>query len=411
MNQFEQPILILDDNKAVASVLGKYCQEIGFGYKIAKEGKEGLNLAKEQTFSIYIVDLNMPIMDGKSFIKEIQNIYPEAVIIVQTSHSEPKTIIEIMKQNVFDYILKPTDPEIFKQVLLKAKEHKHLVDIKNQQYLNAEKKLQGQIDWLLYKETLLVKDQVKKNTSPILNLHTSLNSGAGLGTLVTLLDMVATSAEKKADKYIVDAEYLELIFENSKYCKKQIESLSEFSKILNTKIELKPFSSIHLLEKIHNLKNSLTTLFEKKDIELILPNEIKNCNLMIDESMLLESIQEVLINAYKYSPSKSKIYLLINIKEGYFWICFKNNIQENSGFEIPVEYEKLVTEPFFRLARIVDESVIDVEKFSIGLGLTVVDFIMKKHNGLFFIHEVTDHTLQLPSQSVLAELLLPFQLK
>ncbi|MCB1190308.1 MAG: response regulator [Leptospiraceae bacterium] len=406
----KEPVLIVDDNKAMTAVLSKYCQLLDIEYEIAFNGKEGLSLVKKTNFSIFIVDLMMPVMDGKTFIKEIKSVLPDAVIIVQTSNNDPKTIIEIMKLNVFDYMLKPIDSEVFKQVILKSLEHKALLDFKNLHQLYAEKKVQSQIDWLLYKETLLVKDQVKQNTSPILNLHTSLNSGAGIGTLVTILDLVKATVEKKDNKYTVDAEYLDILFENGEYCKKQIHSLSEFSNVLNTKFELRASTSLQLLDRIYKLKNDSQELFAQKKIECILPEEVKKCNIAINENTILLAIHEIFVNAYKYSPPDSKIFLLTNIKDGYFWLSIKNSVDLSSGFGIPAEYEHLVTEPFFRLVQVVDESVVGFEKFSIGLGLTAVDFILKKHNGLFFIHEMMDHTQRTSSKSVFAEILLPYTL-
>ncbi len=73
---------------------------------------------------------------------------------------------------------------------------------------------------------------------------------------------------------------------------------------------------------------------------------------------------------------------------------------------IPEEYEKLVLEPFFRIQP-PDETIGDVEKFGLGLGLTVVDNVARKHGGIFLIHDVKDHMDGKVRNCVLADLLLP----
>ena len=62
-----------------------------------------------------------------------------------------------------------------------------------------------------------------------------------------------------------------------------------------------------------------------------------------------------------------------------------NEVNEDPYGGIPEKYEKLVLEPFFRLLP-PDESIGEVEKFSLGLGLTVVDNITRKHGGMFVIN-------------------------
>lgn len=62
----------------------------------------------------------MPVMDGRSFLVKLKEIYPNAIVLVQTAIDSNEKIIEIMKLGVFDYILKPIYPEIFLKILQKA---------------------------------------------------------------------------------------------------------------------------------------------------------------------------------------------------------------------------------------------------------------------------------------------------
>lgn len=69
---------------------------------------------------------------------------------------------------------------------------------------------------------------------------------------------------------------------------------------------------------------------------------------------------------------------------------------------------KKLIEPFFRIHPPV-ESFYSKEKFSLGLGLTMVDFILHRHNGMFFIRNAIDHTTEVKADCIIAEVFLPIQ--
>ncbi|HMV44733.1 MAG TPA: ATP-binding protein, partial [Leptospiraceae bacterium] len=140
------------------------------------------------------------------------------------------------------------------------------------------------------------------------------------------------------------------------------------------------------------------------------PSVQSTVQIEIDIEKIKLVLEELLINAYKYSVSSSRIDIFAHITGTYFCITFKNEIDENSYGGIPPEKEKLVLEPFFRIHPPV-EDILAVEKFSLGLGLTVVDFIINKHNGMFFIHNAVDHTGKKRTNCVLAEVFLPIKLE
>jgi len=84
-----ESILLVDDEDVLrelgASILTRY------GYKVttASNGKEALDIYRESgpSFSIVILDLIMPEMDGKACLREILNINPDAKILIASGHS------------------------------------------------------------------------------------------------------------------------------------------------------------------------------------------------------------------------------------------------------------------------------------------------------------------------------------
>ncbi len=120
------PILIIEDNPANQKVLESVCLAMQIEYHMAENGKIAMEFMAETQYNVFVVDLMMPVMDGKTFIQELKKINPNAIILVQTALDVPDTIIDIMKLGVFDYIVKPIDIDLFKQVILKALDYARL---------------------------------------------------------------------------------------------------------------------------------------------------------------------------------------------------------------------------------------------------------------------------------------------
>lgn len=116
------PILIIEDKKENCILLESLCDELSVKHEVAPNGAEALKQIENKKYSIFILDLMMPVMDGGSFLVKLKEIYPNAIVLVQTAIDSNEKIIEIMKLGVFDYILKPIYPEIFSQDSTKGTE-------------------------------------------------------------------------------------------------------------------------------------------------------------------------------------------------------------------------------------------------------------------------------------------------
>jgi signal transduction histidine kinase len=120
------------------------------------------------------------------------------------------------------------------------------------------------------------------------------------------------------------------------------------------------------------------------------------------------AIEELVINAFKYCNENSNIDIFAHINNGYLIVSVKNEVKNDSYGGIDESKEKYVIQPFYRIHPPV-ESVNKIEKFGLGLGLTMVDHILGKHSGLFFIHNAKDHTTKTITLCVLSEIFLPLQ--
>ena len=404
------PVLIVEDKKENQVLLQSICNQLGISTETASNGQIALDLINTRKFSIFIVDLMLPVMDGKTFIEKLKVIDPHAVVIIQSALDASDTIIEVMRLGVFDYAVKPIDIDLFRHTMSKALEYKYLKDLEAELTLNESIKLRGQLEWLNYKETLRVtgKDSYQKNS--IFNLTTSLSQGGGVGVTISLLDMLKMDMVENGDTYIVNKEVLDTLYENNEYSRRVLQGLATVVELMEQPFNFADCAASVVIKDFPQYLKEIVPFMNNKDISIAFPSIHSNCKIEIDLEKMRLVFEELLINAYKYSVRSSRIDIFAHVTGTYFCITFKNEIDEFSYGGIPPEKEKLVLEPFFRIHPPV-EDILAVEKFSLGLGLTVVDFIINKHNGMFFIHNAVDHTGKRRTNCVLAEIFLPIKLE
>ena len=106
-------VLVVDDSKAILSIIRTVLDVAGYAVLTASDGVEGLSLLKSgDHVDIIVTDLNMPNMDGIEFIWEIRKIpdYVFTPICMLTSESEQSNLIEGESRSIDAWIKKPIQP-------------------------------------------------------------------------------------------------------------------------------------------------------------------------------------------------------------------------------------------------------------------------------------------------------------
>jgi DNA-binding NarL/FixJ family response regulator len=77
----------------------------------ASNGQEAVALAQETGPDVIIMDLMMPVKDGLTAIKEIDQLFPSASILVLTSFPDDNNVFEAIKSSAMGFLLKDSPPE------------------------------------------------------------------------------------------------------------------------------------------------------------------------------------------------------------------------------------------------------------------------------------------------------------
>ena len=103
-------ILSVDDSDTIRSVLAMILKNFNFNPVMAKNGEEGLELFKNNEVDLIISDINMPVMDGITFIKEIRKIDKDIPILTLTTESDQNVRKQGTEAGANGWLVKPLDP-------------------------------------------------------------------------------------------------------------------------------------------------------------------------------------------------------------------------------------------------------------------------------------------------------------
>ena len=124
MSEKMYSVFIVDDEKLVREGLKLIFDWNANGFYIcgdAANGREALPLILKTHADIVITDLKMPFKDGLELARAIAENQPSTKVIILTGHGTLSSAQEAIRANVFDFLLKPVDPDELGEVMLKLR--------------------------------------------------------------------------------------------------------------------------------------------------------------------------------------------------------------------------------------------------------------------------------------------------
>jgi len=104
-------ILVVDDDPVQCRLLEAAIEKFGYTAKSVNGGEAALALLKEEDFSLMILDLVMPDLDGMAILGRLREAKSTMPVIVQTSQGGIDTVVSAMRAGAFDFAVKPASPE------------------------------------------------------------------------------------------------------------------------------------------------------------------------------------------------------------------------------------------------------------------------------------------------------------
>jgi CheY-like chemotaxis protein len=120
----ENPILLVEDDRVDVMTVKRALKEIHVTNPVVniENGEDALNYLRDANNAspcVILLDLNMPVMNGIEFLREIKNDQQlkDIPVVALTTSEEPQDKISCFDLGVADYIAKPVDYRQFVEIM------------------------------------------------------------------------------------------------------------------------------------------------------------------------------------------------------------------------------------------------------------------------------------------------------
>jgi two-component system, chemotaxis family, chemotaxis protein CheY len=109
-------ILIVDDAATVRMFHRSILENAGFEVDEAINGVEALEKTLQNPFDLYLVDVNMPKLDGYGFLRQLRELpVPQVPAIMISTEAEANDVQLAFSAGANAYLIKPTKPDLLLQ--------------------------------------------------------------------------------------------------------------------------------------------------------------------------------------------------------------------------------------------------------------------------------------------------------
>lgn len=152
----DERILIVDDETDIALILKLQLEDAGYATARARDGAEALEILGRESFSLVLLDIKLPKLDGIQVLERLGPSLEDLAVIMMTAHGSENVAVECMKKGALDYIAKPFSADDLLKKVERALEFNSTrkENLRLQQELEEERKkmeaiLQGMADMLV----------------------------------------------------------------------------------------------------------------------------------------------------------------------------------------------------------------------------------------------------------------------
>lgn len=379
-------ILLVDDNENNLMSMQIVLEREGYEFFKASSGREALRiLLKEDEFSLILLDVKMPIMDGyetAELIYQRDKLKHTPIIFITAHDYEEEAMFKGYQTGAVDFIRKPLKPEILRlKVAVFAELHK-----KNQLLRQQEERLQI-INNDLMQLNQGLEQRVLDRTVELEDLNRELKElnlskdkflsviSHDLRNPLTSLLISSKNLKDNLDRIgPKDIKIMsDIIHRTSNKILQQLNELVDWAKKQREKTEFNP-ESVHLVRGINESLELLKGNAIQKSIKF--ENEVADDIYVNADSLMLRSIlQNIVTNAIKFSSTGGIVKVSAKPINSMIEICVKDfgtGMSEQTRFTLLDD----------RISTPVEGTN---QEQGTGLGLLLVKDFVAQHGGAIIV--------------------------
>ena len=385
MMESTRKILIIDDNKANLFSFSKILERLNFGIHTAESGFEGLELAEKNQYSLVLLDIQMPKMDGFETLSRLRDSAKNKyvpVIMISAIFTEDQYRIKGIQTGAVDFIPKPVSPDMLRakiNVLMELEEYKESLkslvselktkNIQLKKEIKKRKRVEAELREAKAKaeKTSEIKSKILVNMSH--EIRTPVNSILGFA------DLIANTAIPRADK----EKYVRYVSSSSQNLLFLIDEILDHSRIEAGEFSINhaPCRANDILNELLESFNRIKSQFGKDEILITKHHPDNDLVFESDPQRLRQVLSNLLSNAIKYTK-KGQIDFGYEIQENKVRFYVKD-----TGIGIPADE---IDNVFSRYSRI--ESQDSLQAQGTGLGLSIAQKIIQMMGGIIGVESI-----------------------
>ena len=102
-------VLLLEDDALFGETLSDFLEEEGYEVQLCRNGEAALDRTYADKFDIYLLDINVPLIDGMTLLHELRGAHDTTPAIFVTSYQDKQTLSRAFQEGGDDYMKKPFD--------------------------------------------------------------------------------------------------------------------------------------------------------------------------------------------------------------------------------------------------------------------------------------------------------------
>lgn len=121
-----EKILLVDDEAGIRKVLGISLADMGYHVFTAENGREALDIFRQEQPAIVLTDITMPVMDGVDLLQHIKRENADTEVVMITGHGDMDLAIKCLKLEATDFITKPINDDALEIALKRSHDRIHM---------------------------------------------------------------------------------------------------------------------------------------------------------------------------------------------------------------------------------------------------------------------------------------------
>ncbi|MCB9277404.1 MAG: response regulator [Lewinellaceae bacterium] len=341
-------ILVVDDEEHFEPlILQRFRRQIrdkAYEFIFARNGAEALNiLAQREDIDVVLCDINMPKMDGLTFLSKLRDLIPASTskTVMVSAYGDMKNIRAAMNLGAFDFVNKPIDFEDLEITI-----NKTLTELNTLRKAEKARELEEK------NEQLQELDELKSRFFT--------NISHELRTPLTIISGMAGQVAENPEKWF--SRGLQMIRRNSDSLLVLVDQILDLRKLESGKLELRPVRS-DVMHFLRYVAESFQSYAESKGIRLTFQSEIRELVMDYDPDRLLSVVSNLLSNAVKYTPEGGHIGFSVDRSGDLLNLRVKD-----SGAGIPEDQLPYIFDQFFQADP--KDGIRRANSTGVGLALT-----------------------------------------